>query len=48
MINLLNLDKEVILYYVPNQKFYQLKADYSDELSFLDKTKFSIGALNEQ
>lgn len=31
-----------------NQKFYQLKADYSDELSFLDKTKFSIGALNEQ
>ena len=25
MINLLNLDKEVILYYVPNQKFYQFK-----------------------
>ncbi len=25
MINLLNLEKEVILYYVPNQKFYQFK-----------------------
>lgn len=25
MINLLNLDKEVILYYVPNRKFYQFK-----------------------
>ena len=25
MINLLNLEKEVILYYTPNQKFYQFK-----------------------
>ena len=25
MINLLNLEKEVILYYVPNEKFYQFK-----------------------
>lgn len=25
IINLLNLDKEVILYYVPNQKFYRFK-----------------------
>ena len=25
MINLLNLEKEVILYYVHNQKFYQFK-----------------------
>lgn len=25
MINLLNLEKEVILYYIPNKKFYQLK-----------------------
>lgn len=25
MINLLNLEKEVILYYVPNRKFYQFK-----------------------
>lgn len=25
MINLLNLEKELILYYIPNQKFYQLK-----------------------
>ena len=25
IINLLNLEKEVILYYMPNQKFYQLK-----------------------
>lgn len=25
IINLLNLEKEVILYYIPNQKFYQFK-----------------------
>ena len=25
IINLLNLKKEVILYYIPNQKFYQFK-----------------------
>ena len=30
------------------QKFYQLKIDYSDDLSFLDKTKVSVGVLNDQ
>lgn len=35
MVNLLNLGKEVILYYAPNQKFYQFKTmkDLSDFLN---------------
>ncbi len=35
MINLLNLGKEVILYYIPNQKFYQFKTmkDLNDFLN---------------
>ncbi len=30
------------------QNFYQFKTDYSQELKFLDKTKFSIGILADQ
>lgn len=35
MINLLNLEKEVILYYVPTKKFYQFKqmSDFDDFLN---------------
>lgn len=35
MINLLNLEKEVILYYIPSQKFYQFKT-IDDLKSFSD------------
>lgn len=35
MINLLNLEKEVILYYVPTKKFYQFK-QMNDLESFIN------------
>lgn len=31
-----------------DQSFYQIKADFSNEINFLDETKFSIGALADR
>ena len=33
---------------VYNQLFYQFKTDYSQEFSFLEKTKFSTGVLADK
>lgn len=41
-------DNSFVLDNNSNQNFYQFKADFSNELKFLDKTKFSIGILGDQ
>lgn len=43
-----NQNNTAILENSSSQNFYQLKADYSDEIDFLDKTKFSLGVLNDR
>lgn len=37
-----------ILDNISDQSFYQVRADYSNEINFLDETKFSIGALADR
>ena len=42
------INDDAVLNTDSDQKFYQFKTDYSQEISFLDKTKFSAGILADR